>query len=273
MVTFLKKLRTASQQHSDLMHKASKDDEEKPILPPRPSFLKDALINQLISKDDRIPISPKMPSRNLSNSQKSLAKSDIVQYSRTEKKGFLHHLFGGMFGHEEQQRPPISTPFNPVHISHVGYNKDTGEFTGLPDRWQRLVDESLSVQDKEENHEAILEVIDFIKQQETVTLDDYAFSKFNHAQYYDPASPILSPANSPSLPRKTVNKSTGLAPPKPPRIKDFCRNPSEEEKRPPLPARPTSMLMADIKPFTPNLIFSDTKDADKAPKPIELGSS
>ncbi|KAH6593010.1 hypothetical protein BASA61_004397 [Batrachochytrium salamandrivorans] len=62
-------------------------------------------------------------------------------------KGLLTNLVSsmqGMFANEGPGvvRPAISTPFNPVHITHVGYNHDTGEFTGLPKEWVVLLQES-----------------------------------------------------------------------------------------------------------------------------------
>lgn len=39
-------------------------------------------------------------------------------------------------------RLEISTPFNPIHLTHVGFNSSTGEFTGLPKEWQQILQES-----------------------------------------------------------------------------------------------------------------------------------
>ncbi|ORX66104.1 PBD-domain-containing protein [Basidiobolus meristosporus CBS 931.73] len=36
----------------------------------------------------------------------------------------------------------ISSPYNPRHVTHVGFNPDTGEFTGLPREWQVLLQEA-----------------------------------------------------------------------------------------------------------------------------------
>lgn len=33
----------------------------------------------------------------------------------------------------------ISGPYNTKHVTHVGYNADTGEFTGLPREWHVLL--------------------------------------------------------------------------------------------------------------------------------------
>jgi len=50
------------------------------------------------------------------------------------------------------KRPEISTPFDPVHLTHVGFNSSTGEFTGLPREWQELLQESgISKSEQEKN--------------------------------------------------------------------------------------------------------------------------
>ncbi len=40
------------------------------------------------------------------------------------------------------KRPEISTPYDQVHLTHVGFNSSTGEFTGLPKKWQQLLQNS-----------------------------------------------------------------------------------------------------------------------------------
>lgn len=36
----------------------------------------------------------------------------------------------------------ISSPYNLVHVTHVGFNPHTGEFTGMPKEWQILLQQS-----------------------------------------------------------------------------------------------------------------------------------
>jgi len=44
-----------------------------------------------------------------------------------KKKGGFSSFVNSLVG--SPRRPPISAPENPVHVTHVGYNYDTGEFT------------------------------------------------------------------------------------------------------------------------------------------------
>lgn len=46
----------------------------------------------------------------------------------------------------------ISTPYNTVHVTHVGFDSNTGEFTGLPKEWTMLLTQSgITRQEQKEN--------------------------------------------------------------------------------------------------------------------------
>lgn len=63
------------------------------------------------------------------------------------------------------KRPEISTPYDPVHLTHVGFNASTGEFTGLPREWQQLLqDAGVSRQEQEKNPEAVMEIVKFYQE-------------------------------------------------------------------------------------------------------------
>ncbi|KXN87390.1 Serine/threonine-protein kinase SMU1 [Leucoagaricus sp. SymC.cos] len=62
-------------------------------------------------------------------------------------------------------RPEISTPYDPVHLTHVGFNSSTGEFTGLPKEWQQLLQESgISRSEQEKNPQAVMEIVKFYQE-------------------------------------------------------------------------------------------------------------
>lgn len=59
----------------------------------------------------------------------------------------------------------ISTPYDPVHLTHVGINSSTGEFTGLPKEWQQLLQENgISKLDQEKNPQAVMEIVKFYQE-------------------------------------------------------------------------------------------------------------
>ncbi|KAJ7658098.1 P21-Rho-binding domain-containing protein, partial [Mycena rosella] len=63
------------------------------------------------------------------------------------------------------KRPEISTPYDPVHLTHVGFNSSTGEFTGLPKEWQQLLQESgISREQQEKNPQAVMEIVKFYQE-------------------------------------------------------------------------------------------------------------
>jgi hypothetical protein len=66
--------------------------------------------------------------------------------------GTVKSVIGGIFGGvsdlltSQKGRVEISTPYNPVHLTHVGYNNDTGEFTvraAQSERGAHVVDSNL----------------------------------------------------------------------------------------------------------------------------------
>jgi p21-activated kinase 1 len=63
------------------------------------------------------------------------------------------------------KRPEISTPYDPVHLTHVGFNSSTGEFTGLPKEWQQLLQENgISRLEQEKNPQAVMEIVKFYQE-------------------------------------------------------------------------------------------------------------
>ncbi|CAG9937800.1 unnamed protein product, partial [Clonostachys rosea f. rosea IK726] len=93
----------------------------------------------------------------------------------------------------------VGVPTNFSHAVHVGFDASTGEFTGLPPEWSRLLNSSaITKEDYERNPQAVFEVLDFYT--------DHLTKKDNPNQY-----PSLTP---------TANKQYGyggssVAPPRP----------------------------------------------------------
>ncbi|RCH78594.1 signal transducing kinase of the PAK, partial [Rhizopus stolonifer] len=58
----------------------------------------------------------------------------------------------------------ISTPYNTIHVTHVGFDPVTGEFTGLPKEWQLLLTQSgITRQEQESNPQAVIHAIEFLQ--------------------------------------------------------------------------------------------------------------
>ncbi|GAA5888065.1 hypothetical protein JCM5296_005422 [Sporobolomyces johnsonii] len=70
---------------------------------------------------------------------------------------FLADVFSG-----PNKKVEISTPYDPVHLTHVGFNSDTGEFTGLPKEWQQLLQNAgVSREEQAAHPQAVAEIVAF----------------------------------------------------------------------------------------------------------------
>lgn len=96
-------------------------------------------------------------------------------------KGVLSNLVNSMRGSDSQNSSrrvsndatpavntsaiKISQPFEMVHVTHVGVNFDTGEFTGMPKEWEKLLQESgISQTEAEQHPQAVRDVMAFYTQ-------------------------------------------------------------------------------------------------------------
>jgi len=63
---------------------------------------------------------------------------------------------------ETEYRPEISNPSKFEHHVHVGFNPDTGEFSGLPEMWAKILMQSnLTVTETKNNPEAVLDALHY----------------------------------------------------------------------------------------------------------------
>lgn len=83
--------------------------------------------------------------------------------SAKPKKGGVFNFMSDFLN--SSKRPEISTPYDPVHLTHVGFNSSTGEFTGLPKEWQQLLQDSgISKSEQEKNPQAVMEIVKFYQE-------------------------------------------------------------------------------------------------------------
>ena len=65
-------------------------------------------------------------------------------------------------GKDSYEKPNISYPTKFTHVVHVGFDDDTGEFTGLPEAWTRLlVASNISKEMQKKNPQAVLDVLNY----------------------------------------------------------------------------------------------------------------
>ncbi|KAG9238899.1 BcSTE20, mitogen-activated protein kinase [Amylocarpus encephaloides] len=125
----------------------------------------------------------------------------------------------------------ISAPENPVHVTHVGYDSDTGQFTGLPKEWQRMLNDSgITKKEQEQHPQTIVDIVGFYKENADKGGDE-VWDKFDHANVPEmrvaptpsPLSPTLlstpgygSMTSPPASPRFPANHETSFENPRSP---------------------------------------------------------
>uniref|UniRef100_A0A4W4EM02 non-specific serine/threonine protein kinase n=1 Tax=Electrophorus electricus TaxID=8005 RepID=A0A4W4EM02_ELEEL len=69
---------------------------------------------------------------------------------------------GGRKKDKDKERPEISPPSDFEHTIHVGFDAVTGEFTGMPEQWARLLQTSnITKSEQKKNPQAVLDVLKF----------------------------------------------------------------------------------------------------------------
>ena len=64
--------------------------------------------------------------------------------------------------HGEKEKPNISYPTKFTHVVHVGFDPDSGEFTGMPEAWAKLlVASNISKEMQLKNPQAVLDVLNY----------------------------------------------------------------------------------------------------------------
>ncbi|KAI8848296.1 kinase-like domain-containing protein [Chytridium lagenaria] len=123
-----------------------------------------------------------------------------------------------MFSNETKME--ISSPYNPVHLTHVGYNQDTGEFTGLPKEWEVLLTEAgISKQEQQAHPQAVIDIMGFFSDSNNGKMGDTVWEKFGSARPKDGQTGPSACIPTDIRPAPSQDKSSTSAPPaKPARI-------------------------------------------------------
>uniref|UniRef100_A0A8B9VTR6 non-specific serine/threonine protein kinase n=1 Tax=Anas zonorhyncha TaxID=75864 RepID=A0A8B9VTR6_9AVES len=75
---------------------------------------------------------------------------------------------------KEKERPEISLPSDFEHTIHVGFDAVTGEFTGMPEQWARLLQTSnITKLEQKKNPQAVLDVLEFYNSKKTSSSQKY----------------------------------------------------------------------------------------------------
>ncbi|KAG5896822.1 hypothetical protein JTB14_032063 [Gonioctena quinquepunctata] len=122
--------------------KMSSDDEKPPAPPVRLTSNRGTdLVNSSIAVDRPLPKEP----------------DDIDKKKKNPKSKKTHKL-----STYASDKPNISYPTNFEHTVHVGFDPISGEFTGMPEAWSRLLmNSNISKQEQKNNPQAVLDVLNW----------------------------------------------------------------------------------------------------------------
>ncbi|KAF8845059.1 Pkinase-domain-containing protein [Paxillus ammoniavirescens] len=189
---------------------------------------------------------PSLPSNDgASNAQGSGIASNNSSGTRSRSGTMATKSKKGMLGFmsdflNTSKRPEISTPYDPVHLTHVGFNSSTGEFTGLPKEWQQLLQESgISRSDQEKNPQAVMDIVKFYQEGHGDVWDKMGAvetTSYIGGQTSLADTGLQNPRPAPPAPKKIMSSPVALAPSTP-------SAPSPTSYRP-APAPPTAALPA-----------------------------
>ncbi|SPO04981.1 related to Smu1 - Ste20-like protein kinase [Cephalotrichum gorgonifer] len=155
------------------------------------------------------------------------------------KKSGFSGFVSGLVG--SPKKPIISAPENPVHVTHVGYDSNTGHFTGLPKAWQRLINESgIPEKERQANPQTMVDILQFYKETTEKPQEDQVLEKFHNApasadaRQYN-ASQGQQPVMSPAQQQNFSGMTPMLSPPASPRFPTVNHEGSFENPRAPPP--------------------------------------
>jgi len=124
-------------------------------------------------------------------------------------------------GKDHYEKPNISYPTKFTHVVHVGFDDDSGEFTGMPEAWTKLlVSSNISKEMQMQNPQAVLDVLNYYEHSSKHKTDDKymtqtpstdpsprpSYSVSNHA-LSSPSSQVIG-APSPSPPVSVAASSS-----------------------------------------------------------------
>uniref|UniRef100_A0A668VXZ5 non-specific serine/threonine protein kinase n=1 Tax=Oreochromis aureus TaxID=47969 RepID=A0A668VXZ5_OREAU len=190
---------------------------------------------------DSVDIEEKPPAPPLRMNSSSRDSSSVNHASKPlpmapeekNKKVRLRSIFPG--GDKKKERPEISLPSDFEHTIHVGFDAVTGEFTGIPEQWARLLQTSnITKLEQKKNPQAVLDVLKFYDSKETVNNQKYM-------SFTSGEPPIAPPDDDDELPpviaprpehTKSIYTRSVMDPPKPPTpVKEVLTPPESQKKK------------------------------------------
>ena len=163
-------------------------------------------------------------------------------------------------GKDNYEKPNISYPTKFTHVVHVGFDDDTGEFTGLPEAWTRLlVASNISKEMQKKNPQAVLDVLNYYEHSSKRAAEDK----------YMTQTPSTDPSPRPSYSVSTHGLSSPSSalpcPPLAPLPAPALPSPQHQDPPPPVTRLTGSSSTPSVFSSTPEQ--DDTEDDHEPPPP------
>ncbi|KAG0312685.1 signal transducing kinase of the PAK, partial [Dissophora globulifera] len=192
--------------------------------------------------------------------------------NRSTFKGVFSNIVNSMSDLlSSDKKIEISSPYNPVHLTHVGYNLDTGEFTGLPKEWQQLLQESgISKQDQAAHPQAVIDIIGFYTDSQEGKQNDAVWKKFGHNTETAKASkPPMSPKQYPASSSSSSSKGDRSSRDRPtPAPRPVFENPRQPPNPPPVKKTPILRPAEPVMPSDKEELETIDTDVSPASPPL-----
>ncbi|KAF9898011.1 signal transducing kinase of the PAK, partial [Lobosporangium transversale] len=238
-----------------------------PPPPQKPSRQNDYRQDSFRSSDNTITLNANYsPKSSYGRSHHYDSSSDYAPSNRSTFKGVFSNIVNSMSDLlSSDKKMEISSPYNPVHLTHVGYNLDTGEFTGLPKEWQQLLQESgISKQDQAANPQAVIDIIGFYTDSQEGKQNDAVWKKFGHSAEPKTAKSSTSSSSASKQPLRDdrVVREKPTSPPSPP-----SRPIHEPPRAPPTPKKQAVSRPTDSTPERTEALESIDTDSNPVSPP------
>ncbi|NXI42500.1 PAK1 kinase, partial [Galbula dea] len=179
---------------------------------------------------------------------------------------------------KEKERPEISLPSDFEHTIHVGFDAVTGEFTGMPEQWARLLQTSnITKSEQKKNPQAVLDVLEFYNSKKISNSQKYMSFTDKSAEDYNSSNTLNVKAVSetpavPSVSEDEDDEDDAAPPPviapRPEHTKSIYTRSVIDPLPPPTRDVATSPISSPLEnsTTTPDMLGRNTEKQKKKPK-------
>ncbi|XP_059160614.1 serine/threonine-protein kinase PAK 1-like isoform X2 [Physella acuta] len=179
--------------------------------------------------------------------------------SREEKKKKI--IKGSKVTKLPNDKPVISFPSNFEHTVHVGFDPHTGEFTGMPESWAKLLQSAnISKSEQKKNPQAVLDVLNYYDTSSKERQDEKFMLNVNSSSASSSKSNLSDKLSAMVVISQMKQDSS-------PTASGDGEEEEEDNPPPPMPARPDKTKSIYTKPIEQDEKSGDTGVDNKIEKP------